>query len=261
MENLNLNYNMPMSICVLSKGRPDIFEKKTYKLLKRHQLLEWTTLFVSKEDAVDYSRFKLPIVVSPDGYVNCCNFITDYYEEGHSIILMADDLIEFYHYDGSKNVKIQNLLNLILNMIYLMSLEGINLAGVYPNNNPLFLRGNKKDITTDLRFIHDAFCIIINKKIYLDEKINKADFQRTIEYYKLDGKILRYNKYSFDTKFNKGKGGNEEEKLNEKKYADLFYEKYKDFIQRRIYHKSGTSSFVLRKGGGIPTDTPQSKKN
>lgn len=255
MANLN-----NMSICVLSKGRPEVFEKKTFKLLKQHQLLDLTTLFVSKEDAINYSRFNIPIVVSPDGYVNCCNFITDFYEAGRIIILMADDLIEFYHYDGSKNVKVTNLLKLICNITFEMFVQRINLAGLYPNNNPLFLRGNKKDITTDLRFIHDAFCIMINKKIYLDEKINKADFQRTIEYYKRDGKVLRYNKYSFDTKFNKGKGGNEEEKLNEKKYADLFYEKYKDFILRRIYHKAGTSSFVLRKDGCCPTDTNKSKK-
>ena len=249
-----------MSICVLSKKRPDVFRKKTYKLLEKHKLLDWTTLFVSKEDALDYAVFNLPIVVTPDGYVNSCNFITDFYPEGHSIILMADDLIEFYHYNGDKNIKIESLTDLILNIIKEMIIQKINLAGVYPNDNPLFLRGCKNEKTTDLRFIHDAFCIMLNKKIYLDEKINKADFQRTIEYYKRDGKVLRFNKFCFDTKFNKGKGGNEEEKLNEKKYADLFYEKYKDFIQRRIYHKAGTSSFVLRKGGGVPTDTNKSKK-
>ena len=239
-----------IKLCILSKGRPEFFEKKTYKILKNHNLLHISNLFLSKEDIENYKYFKIPIIETPDGYTNACNFITSYYPENTIIILMGDDLIEFYFYNGEKNIKLKSLGDLIKNMIWKMITLNINLCGLYPNNNPLFIRGAKEEITTDLRFIHDVFCIFINKKdIKLDEKISKTDFQRTIEYFKRDGKILRFNKYSFDTKFNVGKKGNEIDKNNEKYYSKLFYDKYKDYIKRVIIHKSGTSSFVLRPTG------------
>ncbi len=133
----------------------------------------------------------------------------------------------------------------------MMKDKKLNLGGFYPTPNPMALNSVKPEDTTStyLAFIHDAVCLIVNKKIMLDPYVLKVDFQRTIEYYKLDGGVLRRNNYSFKTYFMKGKGGNELEKQNEEEYSKRFYEKYKDYIKYKRIHKSGSSSYILNKKG------------
>lgn len=242
------------SIAILSYDRIKVFEKKTYKLLKKYNLIDKSILFLSTEKDIDeYSKFNIPSVLSPKGYCETCNFISDYFPLGKKIIIMGDDISRFneFDYNCGKNLEVKNLDDLFNTLFNKLEEKNISLGGFYPTSNPLALKGLKNLITTDLRFIHDATCGMINRGIKLDPDILKCDFQRTILYYERDKGIVRLNNYSFDTRFNKGKGGNTEEKTNEAHYSKIFEEKYKEYIQRKITHKSGTSSFILRKNGKL----------
>ena len=245
------------TIAILSYDRMKIFEKKTYKLLKKYNLLSKAILFLSTEkDIAEYSKFNIPMVLSPKGYCETCNFISEYYPLGKKIIIIGDDITRFNIYNCGeninncgKNTEVKDLNSLFNTLFKILDEKNISLGGFYPTSNPLALRGIKNLLTTDLRFIHDACCGMINRGIKLDSSILKCDFQRTILYYERDGGIVRLNNYSFDTRFNKGKGGNTNEKNNEEHYSKLFEEKYSQYIQRKITHKNGTSSFILRKNG------------
>jgi len=240
-------------IAILSYNRPSRLEKKTYKLLKEYGLLDNVILFLSTEkDIEDYKYLNLKSVLSPKGYTETCNFISEYFDEDEPYILMGDDVDKFTKFIGNyKQEKVEDLDKLFIETFSMMKDKKLNLGGFYPTPNPMALNSVKPEDTTStyLAFIHDAVCLIVNKKIMLDPYVLKVDFQRTIEYYKLDGGVLRRNNYSFKTYFMKGKGGNELEKQNEEEYSKRFYEKYKDYIKYKRIHKSGSSSYILNKKG------------
>lgn len=238
-------------IIIPSYQRNKTFEKKTLKLLSKYGLTDKAILYLStEEDVKNYKHFNIPIESAPRGYENVCNHITDQLDENTKYVLMGDDVSRFYkfNYDTGKNEEVEDL-NVVFNETFReMEENAINLGGFYPTKNPLCIRRQKKLLTTDLKFIHDACCCVINKKVIkLNNELSKSDFQRTIEYYKIDGGVLRKNNYSFYTTFGKGKGGNIDGNDKEEEYTKKFINHYNDYIKRVIRHKSGSCSFVLKK--------------
>lgn len=240
---------MGYKIAIPTYKRYDIFRKKTYKLLDKYGLLDKAILFIQNdEDAELYKEFGIKIVRGPSGYKNICNKITDYFPKGQHYVLMADDIGRVVKSVDSKKISVVGNLDKLFNLTFsTMVKEGASLGGYYPTPNPLWL-SKAQPITTDLRFIYDPLCCIINNKIKVVlDGLN--DFERTLEHYKKTGVIVRLNKYSFTSPYNPGGSGGcgdrDKKKLDMER--DNFLNKYSKYISRVISHKGGSSSFVFKK--------------
>jgi hypothetical protein len=120
-----------------------------------------------------------------------------------------------------------------------MENEGLYIWGVYPVNNPFFMKPN---ITTKLKFLIGGFYGFINRPKDKDIKISgnadqKEDIEQSILYYMKDGGVLRFNNISFKTKF-QAEGGLGKTKTrivaNEKaaKYLEKTYPQYAKMWKR-----------------------------
>jgi len=166
---------------------------------------------------------------------------------------MHDDLTRLFYVKppNTKRITVPNANRLFQRVFALMKANDCNLGGLYPANYPLSMV-QQPEITTDLRFIHDPLTFMYNQKIFMDSKFthHKMDFQRTIEYYKHDKQIFRYNHYAFCTAYNpkNNEGGfGYRDATKEKIESNKFLKSYQKYINRVIVHKDGSTSFVLKK--------------
>ena len=124
------------------------------------------------------------------------------------------------------------------------------LWGVYPVANSYFMNFNTE---IGLKFIVGPFwgCIVrhSNKlKLTIDEKEN---VQRTLQYYTMDNKVIRFNNVSIVTKYYKTPGGMQSEKKNRKqealKSAKYLHSKYPNITKIKLTKKSGVPEIIFTK--------------
>ena len=243
-------------IVIPTYKRADTLFKKTYtRIIKPYSLEKRILLLIQSDDDAKQYKKRMPELKqlrTPKGLLETMNFISNYYPMNKPILVMHDDLTRLFYVEppSVKRITVQSAHSLFNRMFRLMRTHKCNLGGFYPADYPLTMI-SQKQITTDLRFIHDPLTFMYNKKIMMDPDLqNKMDFQRTIEYYKLDGKVLRYNHHAFSTAYNPktntgGFGYRTAEQ--EKEVSEMFMKKYNKYISHVINHKSGSTSFVLRK--------------
>jgi len=120
--------------------------------------------------------------------------------------------------------------------------KGIFLWGVYPLANARFMTPT---VTTDLRFIVGPMWGMINRHRQelhstIDEKENA---ERTLQYYTMDGSVLRFNNVGIETRYYKNKGGMQNEGKNRKDEAlkSVYYlhKKYPHLTKIFLGKKSG----------------------
>ena len=245
----------PYVIVVPTFKRCKQFHRQTYtRILKEYGLCSQVVLYLQcDEDAEEYGKAfpELEIRRSPPGLPATMEYIGNDWPEGHPIVVIADDVTRVVSMDKEgKRKKVENLNTLFTDMFELMHSYKVNLAGFSPVNDPRSMI-RLPEHTTDLRFIYDPLHLVLNRRVPL-KLYGKMDFERTIEYYKRDGGVLRMNHYAFNSKYNQQKTpGGIGYKCPEvsKVEADEFYYLYKAYVQRRITHSDGTTSFVLRKEG------------
>lgn len=126
--------------------------------------------------------------------------------------------------------------------------ENIYLWGIYPVENAYFMQPYA---TTDLRFIVGPCFGIINRhdsrlKLTLDEKEN---VERTLQYWSLDGKVLRLNNITLRTQYYKTPGGMQSEgkirKEEAMKSAQILHKKYPNLTKIYLGKKSGHPEIKL----------------
>jgi len=240
------SYQQHYKIVIPSYNRVDIFKKKTFQFLERHNLTKYATLFLqTDEDEEQYKQFNISIVRSPLGLIQTINFIYDYYPLNTKLWLLHDDINKFIDLNDNEP---NNINKLIIKCFKKMEKTKANLCGFYPTANTYFMK-KAKELTTDCKFIYEPCSLIINKRLYSSEELaGKSDFERTILYFENDKIILRYNHYAVRTLYNpKSKGGfgfrnNELEKIN----ALLIKEKYPQYVKYIKTHKNGSTSIVLK---------------
>ena len=125
---------------------------------------------------------------------------------------------------------------------------------------------NRQEYTTELNYIVGCCFGIINRNKKSLKPIisnnydgNKEDVERSILYFIEDGKVIRFNKVSFDTKYynNTGGMGTFEERLKPMKEASIALEKKYGKYGYIFTRPSGMTEFRLRKiksGGMINED-------
>ncbi len=237
---------MEYKIVIPSYKRFNIFKNKTFKFLERNSLLEYATLFIqTDEDEEKYKEFNIPIIRSPLGLIHTLNFINDTYPLNTKLWLLHDDVTKFINLD---NIEPENIPDIINGCFNSMILHNANLGGFYPTANPYFMK-KAKELVTGCNFIHDPCCLIINQQINNTEELkDKADFERTVLYFKRDKIVLRFNHYAPVTSYNpksmNGVGFRNPER--EKASALLFKNTYPEYVRRINTHKNGSTSLVLK---------------
>lgn len=245
---------MNYSIAIPSFKRYGIINDYTIKVLEAHNIpSECITIFVIEDEYELYRNvvdIKYKIVVGQLGLVNQRNFIENYYPTNSYILFLDDDIKEIDMTLGTT----QNLNE----FIELAFQDCINnnafIWSVYPVYN-LFFRTKAIYKTDCLNYCIGAFYGIINRpndndlilKYSLDG--NKEDVERSIVYFKKDGKTIRYNQIGFRTTYYGSVGGlgTLKERMNDIiKNTNLLKENYSMYGKIKI-RKSGIYEFELKK--------------
>jgi hypothetical protein len=202
-----------IQIAIPSYRRSEFFERHTYALLKRHNLLSKATLFIVPEDEQAY-RAKYPdiqIVVGVKGLRQQRQFIYNYYPDWTQICMMDDDIVTVI--DNTRK-EVTDLLKIIKEGFDIAEKEDCRLWGIYPIDNPFFF---KPGYSTRLKYIVGAFYGVI--KLGAQEPPlsydDKEDMNRSCWYFKEDGKVIRLNQYAPRTRYYKNPGGMQDERTLE----------------------------------------------
>ena len=246
-------------ICIPSYKRLDTFSKYTYgKLLEPYELCSKVKLFLQNDEDVSAYGAKFPgleIVRSPPGLLNTVNFISDYFALDQKLVLMHDDVDRLWFLSpvGRRTdfADASALDAFIKQSFRILESKQLHLGGVYSKDDPRAAKQQKDkhgDYSTDLNFIHDPFTLLRNQDIKLDIELEqKMDFHRTIEYYKQDGGVLRWNKYGLKTfKFNPedsestGGFGHRSAEM-EQEAAKKIQDRYPQYVERITTDAKGNS--------------------
>jgi len=153
-------------IVIPSYQRPHILEDKTLALLKKHKIPidKIDVLLGTAEEAKIYRQVlgngyaRNFILHGQKGIGAVRNWIRWYYKYQTNIkyvVYIDDDIQEILDWQ----TPIKNLEELIVDMFYETEIKKLNLWGISPFHNPFFM---KKTITTNLRYICGAFCLLFN---------------------------------------------------------------------------------------------------
>ena len=200
-------------ICIPSYKRHTIIADKTLKCLESIDK-SIIKIFVVEEEYYLYqeaTQGKYEIIVGEKGLINQRNFIENYFPQGTHIVFLDDDI-------SSIDLSIQFPLGINLADFFRLAFEETIsrqafIWSVYPVFNPFF-REKRQPITEGLVTCIGAFYGIINRPNDNDLKLkmiefndNKEDVERSILYYKKDGKTIRFNQVGFQTKYYGKVGG------------------------------------------------------
>lgn len=204
------------------------------------------TIFVVEEE---YELYKsvLPdyaLVIGVHGLVPQREFMENYFEEGTHLIFLDDDIT---------HIDVPNLLEFFHHAFEECKKRKAFLWSVYPTYNPYF-RNTKQECTEYLSLCIGAFYGIISRrdpelKVKVSLEGNKEDVERSILYFKKDGKVLRFNKVGFQTKYYGKVGGlgTLKERLPTIiSNTDKLCEVYPEYGKRKI-RKNGIHEFVLNR--------------
>ncbi len=218
----------------------DKFKRYTYKFVTKYRLQSKCVFLIQNEkDAKDYKE-SFPDINqqrTPAGYYQAMNYMTNKLPHGKKIVKIDDDFSSLKRLVGDKLVDVSDVNKLYIDIFDNLKKSKLSLAGFYPMLSAGYMK-DRQAVTKDLRFIQGAMYCYINKGIKLHQN-GKADYIFTIDNYKKDGGVIRYNHIGMGYKFEQG---------NEVA-SDLnsFLKTYSDYISKVIRHKGGTSSVLLKK--------------
>lgn len=244
------------------KRHTSIAENTLNVLASHHIPANKIYLFVANEAEKQAYESNVPknlyghIIVGQLGLHNQRNFISNYFAEGQHIIELDDDITGIFQLTKSRSTKrmtkkrkfyyrlasLPQLHEFIISAFDQLIRNKLYLFGVYPVCNGYFMTPT---ITTDLRFIVGPFWGFINRhhpdlKLTISEK---EDSERTLQFYTMDGGVLRFNNIAFKTNYYTNKGGMQAEgknrKLESRKAAEYLHAKYPTHTKISHIKKSG----------------------
>jgi len=216
------------------------FKKYTYKFVTKYNLKSKCLFLIQNDkDANDYKE-SFPDIKqqrTPKGLFQCINFMTNKLPHNKKTVVLNDDLYSLKKVSGDKLVEVSDVNNLFISIFNELKKSKLSLAGFYPMQSVSYMK-DRQAVTKDLRFIQGTLYLYLNKGIKLQHN-GKSDFIFTIDNYKKDGGVLRYNhigiKYLYEATHEK------DDDLNR------FLKTYGDYVSKVIRHKGGTSSILLKK--------------
>ena len=256
-------------VAIPSYKRPDTLKNKTLKVLQKYKIdPKKIVVFVAdKEQEKIYSE-ALPkgsvgkFVVGVPGIKNIRNFMPKYFPEGQYIFYMDDDIYKIYDtYSTNKSKdkstykhrELKSLKDLIAQAFKLCEKSKITNWGVYPVNNPFFMKARTGDIrdyvSTNLCYIIGFMTgVINNRKAEIRTIDDKEDYERSIKYFLKDGGLLRFNNITCYTKCYKEPGGMQVERTHKRIHDSAVYltKQYPKLCTLNTSKKSGYTEVRLR---------------
>ena len=256
-------------VAIPSYKRPDTLKNKTLKVLQRYKIEpKRIVVFVADKEQEKIYREALPkgsvgkIVVGVPGIKNIRNFMPKYFPEGQYIFYMDDDIYKIYDtYSTNKSRdkstfkqrELTSLKDLIAQAFKLCEKSKITNWGVYPVNNPFFMKARTGDIrdyvSTNLCYIIGFMTGVINNRNAEIRTIDdKEDYERSIKYYLKDGGLLRFNNITCYTKCYKEPGGMQVERTHKRIHDSAVYltKQYPNLCALNTSKKSGYTEIRLR---------------
>ncbi len=252
-----------MKIAIPSYKRPDILLKKTISTLKRNGI-DLSKVYVFVSDYTEFLNYKkvfidaeliIKIEIGELGITKQRNFIKNFFKEvGEHIVCIDDDIEAFETVDENKKFNELTDLNILFNNNYdKLKKENVNLWGIYPAHNGMYMNNYKKEYSLGFYFIIGCcygYIVEEDMKPYLlDERIKqKEDYEQSVLHYKERGGNIRLNKITVKTKFfQEGGLGKKKDriKINEED-TNLLLEKYPTLFRRKA-RKDGFSEVSLIK--------------
>ena len=232
---------MDYVIAIPSHERSDVINNKTLKMLRHYNIdLERVYIFVEESQIPIYrnriTSKNVNIIKGELGIQENRKIISEYFNEGQYIVSLDDDIkwiCNMVNKRGGKHQleKIECFEKLILDVHDKMIEEGAGFAGLYPIDNPFFM---KRTITTDLRFIIGQVKFFINTHQLEQRRFTLLeDFETTLKYYLYYGKVIRYNNICPVANYKPIKWGLTQENKNDE--VRRFHHKY--FEYTKINHK------------------------
>lgn len=227
---------MDYVVAIPSAGRANIINNKTMMMLRSYGIdLGRVFVFVPESDFRDYRvkfyRTNINLIVGKEGIQAQREFISNFFEEGQLIVTLDDDITQLskliYNSRGKPGLeKVDCLEELILDMAQKLDEKKLSLAGVYPVNNPFFM---KHTISDDLRFCIGQFRVFINRRVCERRKFCLLeDYETSIRYYLRDGGVLRYNNIVPQADYNILKWN---KTMDDKKFEiEVFKNKYSKYV-------------------------------
>ena len=257
-------------VAIPSYRRPDTLKNKSLAVLKHYKIdPKKIHIFVADkdqkkvyEDALDRKDYH-KIIVGVPGIKNIRNFMPNYFPEGQYIFYMDDDIYkvddtvnttgDIKNKKGNKQVPLKSLKALIDQAFKLSEKSGITNWGVYPVNNPFFMKPRTNDIRdyvgTNLCYIIGFMTgVINNRKAEVRTVDDKEDYERSIKYYLKDGGVLRFNNVTCYTKCYKEPGGMQVERTKQRIHDSAVYltDVYPELCTLNTTKKSGFTEVRLR---------------
>ena len=242
-------------IAIISKKRKAQLRHRTLSFLKKSFSDIHVHIFVDPEDYTDYEEF----LILEEPFTGIKNLHLHIGGRG-----MVDQRLMVQTVLKSKNIlcidddvsDVTSLLEEVdsefVDRAFKKCLaEGCHLWGIHPVSNPFF---QQKTVTTDLRYIVGCFYGLINDRPMLVPPCEeKEDIWRTLQWYGIDGKVLRFNYASPVTRYWKEPGGiqsnvtEEERILRTKEACAHLYETFGGAILKVFRRKNGMWDVRLKR--------------
>lgn len=252
---------MDWVVVIPSYNRVEILKTKTLKLLQEYKIPKSKIyVFVADEEQKKlYDEIKDSvghIIVGVKGLPEVRNFIFNYFPKGKPIVSFDDDVRGFIEYDPKAKrheKKLRDLAGLFDLGFTECKKRGANFWGVYPSANGYFM---KPTVTEDLRFIIGSFWGCFNPKSEIQIDIGngeKEDYQRTIQFWERDAKIVRINFVAVQTTTYGTPGGLQEGNrlARERKTVKAMLKKWPQYIKMNTRRKSGYPEIRLINPRGV----------
>jgi len=262
---------MDYVVAIPSYKRHDTLKKKTLSVLKDYRIpKQQIYVFVANKPEYDLYKNTLDpntygkLVVGKPGIKEIRNFMSNYFNEEQKIVYMDDDIgkiwqckndVEPYDKANNKVYKMLSLKKFFDQAFRLSGKTGFHNWGVYPRDNPYFMKPtNRKNplnnyVSQDLKFLIGFMTgVINNKEAELRTIGDKEDYERTIKYYLKDGGVLRFNNVSCYTRCYKVAGGIQATRKIEdsNKNANILIKKYPNLVSVNNGRKSPFVEILLR---------------
>lgn len=245
---------MDFVVAIVSHNRSDSIFAKTITTLSMCGVPSASIyVFVAPDEMMDYvgKVGDCNLCVGAVGLVANRRAIETYFPEGKRIVCMDDDIesIDFSLSDEIGDFK--TLVNKGFEMCYL---NDAYLWGVYPVFNPYF-RKNRPEVVVGLYFIVGCIHGIINRPSLAEIQnsicVNKEDVEKSIKYFLNDGKVIRFDRIGFKTKYFNSVGGlgGLRDRINDiQNEAVALHTAYKSITKLKI-RKNGVYEVVLKPVG------------
>jgi hypothetical protein len=255
-------------VVIPSYNRVDTLKKKTLALLQAHNIPKSKIyVFVADKEQEKLYRDGVGddvghIIVGVKGLPEIRNFIFDYFPKGQKLVSFDDDVRGFIEFDASAKRHerpLRDLSGMFDRGFKECEKAGGRFWGVYPSANGFFM---KDTVTADLRFIIGSFwgCLNPGKEIRITMgNGEKEDYQRTIQFWELDGVVVRMNCYAVQTSTYATPGGLQEGNrlARERKTVKAMLKRWPEYIKMNPRRKSGYPEILLVKP---KTETRETRK-